>query len=252
MRKAVVVGVGIPVSHEKAKLEGKSGVAPRQGKRTIPDKAQQSSLHGTTRVGKPSVVEKATAKPIQASPTRGMTSRSVTGTANSSDNDDLKHRLEELRRLRATIEQKWDTAIAEKQEEKRIAVDAKVTEKARKIEALREQFCPQQHSIDPQIAKMKEQAEALRDAGRHDEADKLLAQVRHANVGSLGNAEFTQARELQARMTELERVCDRAIATVTERFDTDITKMQKLKMKELKPIDDQIRQIERKLRMAHS
>ena len=251
MRKAVVVGVGIPVSHEKAKLEGKRGMAAPKGKRTLPDKMQQTS-QGTSRVGKPSVVDKTAAKPIQASPARGVMPRSGAGTASSSGNDDLKRRLEELRRLRATIELKWDTAIAEKQEEKRIAVDAKVTEKARKIEQLREQFCPQQHSIDPQIAKMKEQAEAMKAAGRHDEADKLLAQVRHANVGSLGNAEFTQARELQARMTELERVCDRAITAVTERFDTDITKMQKLKMKELKPIDDQIRQIERKLKMAHS
>lgn len=171
------------------------------------------------------------------------------------DGSDLLHKLEELRKLYAELEASWNSKIEAKEEEKREIIEAKRAEKQRKLEQLEARFMPQtgaSAALKEHTNKLNQQIQQLKTAGKISEAEELMKQVKQIQINAPSNTKFTQMRELQARMTELSKACDRELSSLLERLDIDIDEMQNNKLKELKPISDQIKILEKQLGKENS
>lgn len=174
----------------------------------------------------------------------------TTDSSNTSSRSDLRQRLEELRKLYAEIEETWCSKMEEKEEEKRQIIETKRAEKQRKLEELEARFIPQtgaSEALRQHVNKLNEQIKYLNASGRISEAEELMKQVKQININAPSNTKFTQMRELHARKLDLSNACDRELSSIVDRLNIDIEEMQNNKLKELKPIGDQIRVIEKQL-----
>lgn len=234
LMQAMVVGVGIPIKRDIA-AEGDARLGKTMGRKAQTVKAPLT----TKRVRNGQSPAKGESRTIQ---------HSMSSPQGQKNGNDLRRRLEELRRKRAEIERKWDAEIEGKIGERDEIVGRKVAEKEHKLEQLEKELSPQCFGMGEEIGKMKERAGTLMSLGRRDEAEGLMMTAKQAEIGSLGNAEFIRARELQARKAELAKVYDRAIAAATKKIDADIEMLKRQKITELKPIDEEIRALERMLK----
>ena len=234
--QAMVVGVGIPIKRDVTP-EGDTGLRKKMCRKTQTVKA-------------PLTTKRLRNGQLPAGGESRMIQHSMSSPQGQKNGNDLWHRLEELRRKRAEIERKWDAEIDGKILERDAIVGRKLAEKEHKLEQLEKEFCPQCFEMDQEIVQMKETAGVLMSLGRRDEAEGVMMTAKQAEIGSLGNAEFIRARELQARKAELAKVYDRAIATATKKIDADIETLKRQKITELKPIDGEIRALERLLKKS--
>ena len=174
---------------------------------------------------------------------------SETGRGQFQTQDDIKAKLEELRKLYRSIEDLWNSKIAEQENEKERIITEKILEKTQKIQHLEMRFSPhsREEAHHVQIGKMQQKVEQLKSEGKIAEVDTLTKQIKHVQISTPSSVDFTQMRELQARQKDLSDVYERKIADIKVKFNFVIKQNMENQMKELKPIEEQITSLEKQL-----